>query len=47
MELVCDGKTVDIKIEDGEDTYDIVKPIEEKDLEATQEITINKGDDNE
>ena len=36
-----------IEIEDGEDTFDIFKTIEDIDLEDTQKVTSNSGEDNE
>ena len=49
MEIMCDGKPIVIEIENGEDTFDIVKPIEEEDLEDTQKISSqsNNGDQDE
>ena len=49
MEIMSNGKPIVIDIDNGEDTFDIFKPMENIDLEETQKIEkpVKNGDQDE
>ena len=47
MEIMCEGQPIVIEVLEGEDTFDLFKPIEDLDLDNTQKIESIDGDNHE